>query len=179
MVVICHFNTRCSEMALTPRQRVTGGQDLRQSNVNNPLVSQSFLVHALRDHVVELRIEEPSGCSACCVSSACAVGSSSGRSRHIAVKWQAAPGDRLVLRINPSVLWRIAVMCYLVPALLMLAGAWFVTSVSRFSGDGGALIGTAAGLLLGGVLLRLYDSRRGFGAWQVEPAHRDSPAGAG
>jgi positive regulator of sigma E activity len=71
------------------------------------------------------------------------------------------------------------VMCYLVPAAMMLAGAGLAGSVSRFAGDGGALLGAALGLALGGVVLRLYDSRREFGAWQVEPVQQDSPAGAG
>lgn len=103
----------------------------------------------------------------------------SGRSRYLVLEWPATPGDRLSLRINPSVLGRISVMCHLFPAAMMLAGAGLAGLVSRFSGDGGALLGAAFGLALGGVVLRLYDSRRGIGAWQVEPAHRNSLAGAG
>lgn len=78
-------------------------------------------------------------------------------------------------------LGRLTLLCYLMPALLMVGGAWVGSILTGHSpashADLGALLGAAIGVVVGSGLLRLYDARGGGRAWirriSVRPHHRD------
>jgi positive regulator of sigma E activity len=54
--------------------------------------------------------------------------------------------------------------CYLLPAILLVAGAWLGSRLAS-TADIGALVGALAGLMVGSGALRLYDSFGGGQAW--------------
>jgi positive regulator of sigma E activity len=141
-------------------------------------VSQTARVHASGEGVLEFRLDEQ-GCGACCTAAVCSSGSYSSRLQSIAVNYPADRGERLTLHIDASLLGRLSLLCYLVPATMTLAGAGLAGWISDFSTDGTAIIGAITGLVLSGVVLRLYDSRHGFRSWQVEPGPHESGAGTG
>lgn len=140
-------------------------------------VSRTARVHACSHGDLELRLDRPD-CAACCATVACAAGRPAARLHSVPVDFQVDPGARLALKIDATLLGRISLLCYLLPAMMMLAGAGIAGWISNFADDGVGIIGAAAGLVLSGVLLRLYDSRHGFRLWQVEP-QQESGAGTG
>lgn len=90
-----------------------------------------------------------------------------------------APGDRVVLSIGRAALAKMMVVCYLVPAVLMLAGA-SLGCLTIGDSDLMSLAGAALGLMVGCALLRLYDSRVGYpldpmDSKQSRPSERNFP----
>jgi len=131
-------------------------------------VSRTARVHACSHGALELQLETQD-CAACCSAAICAAGRSGSRVHRIAVNVQVAPGERLAMQIDAALLGRISLLSYLLPAAMMLATAGIAGCLTSFADDRAALVGAAAGLMLSGLLLRLYDSRHGFRLWQVEP----------
>lgn len=77
-------------------------------------------------------------------------------------------GQKLTLEVHGGWLLRVAAVVYAGLALLLVGGAVLGSSagaVFGVGGDGSALLGAVAGLLVGVVVLRLYDSRAGSGVW--------------
>lgn len=143
------------------------------------LIVQAATVAACGPRALVLRAAESAPCAACHGSVACRARQSSGRMQHIAIDQMAAPNDSISLTIRSSQLARMSLLCYLFPPVAMLAGAGLAGAIDRAAGDGWALIGSIAGLMLSGVVLRLYDSRSGSGSWQVEPGFREPGPGSG
>ena len=90
-----------------------------------------------------------------------------------------APGDRVVLSIGRAAIAKMMVVCYLAPAVLMLAGA-SLGCMAIGDSDLMSLVGAGLGLMVGGALLRLYDSRVGepldpMGSTQSRPSERNFP----
>jgi positive regulator of sigma E activity len=54
--------------------------------------------------------------------------------------------------------------CYIVPAFMLLLGAWFGSGLTD-TPDSGAFAGALVGLVVGSCLLRLYDASGGGQAW--------------
>jgi len=68
-------------------------------------------------------------------------------------------GQPVVVSVQAAAFARIVVLCYLIPAVLMLMGAGLGAAVGSGNADLSALVGALSGLLLGCATLRLYDSR--------------------
>ena len=82
----------------------------------------------------------------------------------------ARVGDRVQLTVADGTLWRASLLSYVLPVLLAIGGA----AIGQFAaGDGGAVLGTLAGLGCGLVLLRRNELRaRGdtsLFSLQIEP----------
>jgi positive regulator of sigma E activity len=136
------------------------------------------VVRASGSRVLELRLDGQN-CGTCCSAAICSAGRSAPRLHSIAADFPVDPGQQLTLQIDAGLLARLSLWSYLLPAAMTLAGAGFAGWISDFSTDGMAIIGAIAGLVLSGVVLRLYDSRHGFRSWQVEPGPHESGAGTG
>ena len=141
-------------------------------------VSRTARVHACSHGALDLHLDALD-CTGCCSAAVCAAGRPDSRLQNIAVDFQVEPGASLALRIDAELLARVSLLCYLLPASLMLAAAALAGWITGFANDGFAIIGAVTGLVLSGVLLRLYDSRHGFRLWQVEPHRQESGAGVG
>jgi positive regulator of sigma E activity len=139
-------------------------------------LSRIAIVHDCQGRSLRLQLEAVPGCGACALSAGCSSLTPSVPLQGIVTDLQAIPGARLMLRIDSAVLGRAALLGYIVPTFTMLAGAAFAGWAVRFTNDFAALAGAIAGLVLGGVLLRLYDARHGSRLWQVEPDLQDSGA---
>lgn len=88
----------------------------------------------------------------------------------------ATVGDRVILSIQEGAVLRAALMAYLLPVLLLIAGAAVGTAFS--DAELTALLGASAGLVLGVLILRLAQSRLagsggGFMAMQLEKMPKD------
>jgi positive regulator of sigma E activity len=77
------------------------------------------------------------------------------------------PGDQIVLSLGTATLARMVVLCYLVPAVLMLLGAYLGAATVGEYRDLAGFAGAALGLMVGCGLLRLYDSSVGW-PWDSE-----------
>lgn len=88
----------------------------------------------------------------------------------------ASCGDKVVARLPEGGLARLAALCFLFPALLIVSGAAVAAGFSASGGDAAAVFGALGGLAIGVALLRLYDSRGGGEYWisrvQLEPINR-------
>lgn len=110
---------------------------------------------------VEVR-ESAAACGSCGGKSQC--GKSQSGPRHYAVRNTvgAAPGDTVIVAMPAGAVLRAAALTYLMPLLLLLAGAALAT---HWFGDGlPAVAGAASGLLLGILLLRVLSQRAACGA---------------
>lgn len=106
------------------------------------------------------------GCSACGHVGGCGIGKLAGRRRETLITL-AAPaglraGERVTLELDEGQLTRAALLGYLLPVLLLLAGAWCgdalgaKVSAGGTAADAPAALGALAGLLLGLLLTRLW-----------------------
>ena len=68
-------------------------------------------------------------------------------------------GASVSVSIPASLFTRMVLMCYLLPALLMVVGAALGSVFVNQHPDLWALLGASSGLMLGCAALRLYDSR--------------------
>jgi positive regulator of sigma E activity len=78
-----------------------------------------------------------------------------------------APGDQIVVSLGTVTFARMIVLCYLVPAVLMLMGAYLGAATMGEYRDLAGFAGAASGLMVGCGLLRLYDSSVGW-PWDSE-----------
>jgi sigma-E factor negative regulatory protein RseC len=146
-------------------------------------MEQSGFVKAVDGGHVLLEIEPAaSGCGACHAADACAsralMEPADGR---CTVRWMpnhigAHVGDRVVLTTADGTVGSVALLVYLLPALLLLAGAALGTVWSGT--DGGAVLGALAGLVLAVLVLRACQrrlTRRGelLMALELESAPRE------
>ncbi len=104
--------------------------------------------------LAQVRIEAASACSSCGTKRSCAGG-------HTRAVWVEAPegvksGDLLKISIPESAFNTAALIGYLLPAVTTLAGA----GVMAAAGDTAAVLGAAAGLGFGLVLVRILGRRR-------------------
>jgi positive regulator of sigma E activity len=118
---------------------------------------------AIEDEGMLVSVPRETSCCACKSRPVCGASllqSGSERQLHVSVADQSAglmPGDSLHLEMSRARLTRLICLAYVVPAILLLAGAaaagWLWPS-SEMAGVGGALLGLGIGCLL----LRRYDS---------------------
>jgi positive regulator of sigma E activity len=144
----------------------------------NSVSRTARVVHASGSRALELRLDAQN-CGTCCTAAICSSGRSAPRLYGIVADFPVHSGQHLKLQIDAALLARLSLWSYLLPAAMTLAGAGVAGWISDFSSDGAAIIGAIAGLVLSGVVLRLYDSRHGFRSWQVEPGPHESGAGTG
>lgn len=71
-------------------------------------------------------------------------------------------GDTVAALVSGRHLLALTGIAYLCPAGLILVGAWLAGLVAPEGGDAAALIGAAAGLFAGFLLLRAGETRRWF-----------------
>lgn len=69
-----------------------------------------------------------------------------------------SPGDQIVVSVGTTALARMIMLCYLLPAVLMLMGACLGAATMGEYRDLAGVAGAALGLVVGCGLLRLYDS---------------------
>ena len=107
---------------------------------------------------------EPPGCDACASGGGGCGAMSIGRiftfspRRYRAINRIAAqPGDKVVVAVAEGAIWRGAVAGYLMPLALLLGGA--LAGGQAFGGDGGAIVGAAAGLAASGLWLSFFSRR--------------------
>jgi positive regulator of sigma E activity len=75
--------------------------------------------------------------------------------------------------MEAAVFARMVAICYLLPPILMLAGAGLGAALVNEYSDLWALAGAASGLMVGYALLRLYDSRLGNPVQSEQPGATD------
>ncbi len=89
-----------------------------------------------------------------------------------------AAGAEFTVRMPAASFLRICATLFPGLALLTLGGSWFASLINPAGGEVAAVAGAAAGLVVGALMLRLYDSRlesRGPGSRLViEPSGRVS-----
>jgi positive regulator of sigma E activity len=98
--------------------------------------------------------------------------------QQIAVGRAVDAGDLIWLTIGSAQLARMSLLAYLLPPFGMLAGAVLAGLMTPAAGDGWTFIGSIAGLMLSGAVLRLYDSRGGSGSWRVDPGFQKPGPGS-
>ena len=101
-----------------------------------------------------------SGCSSCGHAGGCGIGKLAGGRRETLITLPGMPGlgvgEHVTLELTESQITRAALLGYLMPALLLLTGAWLgnhsasagITPDADASAALGAMLGLAAGLLL-------------------------------
>ena len=118
--------------------------------------------------LAQVRIEPASGCSSCGTRGSCASGSA--RAVWIEAPQGTAPGDTLNISITEGAFRSAALLGYLLPAVTTLAGA----GLTAAAGDLAAVLGAAAGLGLGLVLVRILGRRAATADFQAT-CNTDSP----
>lgn len=87
----------------------------------------------------------------------------------------AKPGDRVVVRLVDGDMLRAALMVYLLPVALLVAGAFLGLALAENAGDGATFLGGALGFLLALVAVVRFQAReRGRG--RLQPVLRRGPA---
>jgi positive regulator of sigma E activity len=88
-----------------------------------------------------------------------------------------SPGDQILVSVGTTALARMIMLCYLVPAVLMLMGACLGAATMGEYRDLAGVAGAALGLVVGCGLLRLYDSSVGspMGSKPSRTADTDFP----
>lgn len=117
---------------------------------------------------VEVR-ESTAACGSCGGKSQCGKSPSGPRLYAVRNTVGAVPGDTVIVAMPAGAVLRAAALTYLMPLLLLLAGAALATS---WFGDGlPAVAGAMVGLAVGILLLRMLSQRAACGA---EPSLRTS-----
>jgi len=132
-------------------------------------IVQSARVAACDARTLHLRPVQPAPCISCHGSAACRARQAVRPLQQIAIGHAVDAGDLISLTIGSAQLARMSLLAYLLPPVGMLAGAGLAGLMTPAAGDGWAFMGSIAGLMLSGAVLRLYDSRGGSGSWRVEP----------
>jgi positive regulator of sigma E activity len=121
---------------------------------------------------LRVEMERRQGCGACAQKSVCNPAAEvNSLTLEMPVKSlhtdSVAPGDQIVVSLGTTTLARMIVVCYLVPAVLMLMGAYLGAATMGEYRDLAGFAGAALGLMVGCGLLRLYDSSVGW-PWDSE-----------
>jgi positive regulator of sigma E activity len=108
---------------------------------------------------VEVPERAPS-CGSCKTADACQTGllglGSGPRRYRLENRIGARVGDHVQLTVADGMVWRASLLSYVLPLLLAIGGA----AIGQFAaGDGGAVLGTLAGLGVGLLLLRRNELR--------------------
>ena len=116
---------------------------------------------------LRIEMERREGCGACAQKSVC---NPAPKSNSVMLEMpvkslqtdSVAPGDQVVVSLGTATFARMIVLCYLVPAVLMLMGAYLGAATMGEYRDLAGFAGAALGLIVGCGLLRLYDSSVGW-----------------
>ncbi len=131
------------------------------------LETQAVVVR-IEDGVTYVQSERPSGCGHCSAQGGCASGTlaqifGTGRTAFAASNGvDARVGESVIIGVEEGALLSSTVAVYLVPLVLLIAGAALGTAVSRPAGnpDLYSVIGAVSGLVLGTVWIRLFSATR-------------------
>jgi len=135
--------------------------------VYGSVVSTSGTVLGCESGQLRIEMARLEGCGACAQKSVCnpALKSNSRMLKMPVKRMQMdglSPGDQIVVSLSTTVLARMIMLCYLVPAVLMLMGACLGAATMGEYRDLAGVAGAALGLVVGCGLLRLYDSSVGW-----------------
>lgn len=133
-----------------------------------PLEHSGFVTE-VTDESLGVRVVKQKSCISCSSHSVCGNQLlSRGATRDFLLPVQKAErfttGSGVSIAMAGDGLGRLTVLCYLMPALLMVGGAWLGSGLMAQT-DLGSLLGAAGGLAVGSTLLRLYDALGGGHAW--------------
>jgi sigma-E factor negative regulatory protein RseC len=102
------------------------------------------------------RCQEPGGCGGSVLGQVFGPGC---RAFRLANTINARPGEKVLVRLGEGNMLRVALMVYLVPIVLLVAGAFAGMALADAPGDQAALIGAGFGLFFGIVLIALFQAR--------------------
>jgi positive regulator of sigma E activity len=149
-------------------------------------LEHSGVVTGVADGILGVRIARARSCVSCSGYSVCGNQLLNGNSTSdfllpVQKAERFRKGSRVSIEMPTEGFGRLTLLCYLVPALLMVGGAWVGSILTGHSlashADLGALLGAAIGVAVGSGLLRLYDAQGGGHAWirriSVRPVNRD------
>lgn len=123
------------------------------------MIETSARVIVINHGLAQVEPSTPSGCNGCQVRSSCGVSGLAkyfSNNRHaIEVRCDASvqAGDEILLSMSKGDLLRSGLLAYVLPSVLMLAGAGVATSFGL--GDIGAVLGACIGFATGFLLARL------------------------
>ncbi|MBI1421919.1 MAG: Fis family transcriptional regulator [Gammaproteobacteria bacterium] len=130
------------------------------------MIEQTAVVIRIRGQYALVEAQRQSSCGSCNAKQGCGTGMLEGSIGRRAMQMQAInqcdarPGDEVVVAVPEKGFIRSAFFTYLLPLLLMLAGAIVAQQWSTHSGwayqDMAALIGAAIGFVLAMLILRRY-----------------------
>ena len=125
-------------------------------------ITAAATVVTRQDGTLAVDVINTPGCGACSQKASCAPNKSMVLDPQLAdpglLRQAAIEGSQVQLTFSASRLMRLALLCYLLPALSLCLGAIAGASIASVP-DAGAFSGGCVGLLLGALSLRLYDSR--------------------
>lgn len=130
----------------------------------------------------QVALTESAGCSGCVQRSVCRPDDTEVRlERNIlgTAVGGMRTGQKLRLEVDAGALLRMSCMAYLIPACLVLTGAWFAGSLPGESQELAALCGGIAGLWAGGKLLQRFNVDSGAVRVVAGSGIRRSDASAG
>jgi positive regulator of sigma E activity len=133
-----------------------------------PLEHSGFVTE-VADGLLGVRVVRPKSCVSCSNHSSCGNQLlNRGTTGDFLLPVQKAErftrGSCVSIEMAGAGLGRLTVLCYLMPALLMVCGAWLGSGLMAQT-DLGSLLGAAGGLAVGSGLLSLYDALGGGHAW--------------
>jgi len=115
-----------------------------------------------------LELEKQGGCRGCAAAGSCATALIEHKAPQRTLNHFPAGSltaeSKVTLDMPARLFSRLVLFCYLMPAVLLVCGAWLGMELSH-SSDLGAFMGAFVALMVGSGLLRLYDSRGGGLAW--------------
>ena len=131
--------------------------------MHSSVVSTSGTVLGYESGRLHIEMERLEACRACAQKSVCnPAPKSNSLMLEMPVKRtqmdSLSPGDQIVVSVGTTALARMIMLCYLVPAVLMLMGACLGAATMGEYRDLAGVAGAALGLVVGCGLLRLYDS---------------------
>lgn len=110
-----------------------------------------------KDHA-KVSLIRSEACGACCAKHICHPSSEKTMEMNVLNTAGAHPGDRVIISLPASDLLKASATAYLMPAVTAVAGG--AVGWQRTGTDIGAIIGCAAGLVFGLVLLFFIDKRK-------------------
>ena len=131
------------------------------------MITEPATVLRVADGVAWVSCHNQTGCPRCAAGRGCGgdvLGRLLGdRLREVQVRageYRLQRGDEVLIGVAERSLLASSVVMYLVPLLSMLAGALLVVWLLPASGDAGAIVGSAVGLLAGLAVARAYGRSR-------------------
>ena len=116
-------------------------------------VERSGEVVGFDNGLAKIRLERPSGCSGCGSRGTCASGSAAAQIVQMALPERTRLGDRVTVAMPSSSVALAAILGYLFPLIGLLLGA--IAADSWYGGNLAAVVGAAAGFVVGLMLARL------------------------